>query len=311
VSLLPGLTELVCALGLEDQLEGISHECDFPESVAKLPALTSTNYPSPDNLDSREIHESITQLLENALSIYSVDVDLLVDIQPDVILTQHQCEVCAVSYNDLMSAVNQALGSNTRIVSTSPTNLEEIYQSFTEVADALYVKQRGEALVNGIQKRFNEIQRTTQKLESPDVLAIEWLDPLMTGGNWMPEMIEIAGGVPHLAEAGKHSPWCEWDDVVSLDPDFILIVPCGYGIEKTLGEMSVLTEIEDWRELSAVQNDNVFILDGNQYFNRPGPRIRESVEILAEILHPEDFDTRFEQTGWVKYLGNNLKKASN
>jgi iron complex transport system substrate-binding protein len=311
VSLLPGLTELVCALGLEDQLEGISHECDFPQSIAMLPSLTSTNYPSPDESSSRDIHESITQLLENALSIYSVDVDLLVDIQPDLILTQHHCDVCAVSYDDLMLAVNQVLGSNTRIVSTSPTNLEEIYQSFTEVADSLSVKQRGEALVSGIQNRFDEIRNTTQKLESPDVLAIEWLDPLMTGGNWMPEMIEIAGGVPHLAEAGKHSPWCEWDDVVSLDPDFILIVPCGYSIEKTLDEMGVLTEREGWRDLAAVKNDNVFILDGNQYFNRPGPRIRESVEILAEILHPEDFDTRFEQIGSVKYLGNNLKKASN
>lgn len=301
VSLLPGLTELVCSLGLGSQLKGRSHECDYPDFVNGLPVLTSANYPHSNSTDSRQIHNSVMNLLRNALSIYDVDERSLIEIKPDSILTQDHCEVCAVSYGDLSTAVKDTLGKETQIISVSPRNLEEISRSFLEIAGALGVPGRGEELVSSIHNRFTDIRSATRKLSKPSVVAIEWIEPLMTGGNWMPEMIEIAGGVPHLAEAGKHSPWCEWQDIVSLDPDILLIVPCGYGLSKTLGEMSVLTSKDYWKELTAVKQNSVFILDGNQYFNRPGPRIKDSVEILAEIFHPELFDEQYNPDGWIRF----------
>jgi len=301
VSLLPGLTELVCALGLEDRLKGRSHECDHPGSVTALPALTSANYRGSAESDSRHIHDSVMSLLHNALSIYDVDEEKLIEIDPDIILTQDHCEVCAVSYGDLSEAVKETLGRDTKIISASPTSLNEICRSFIDIAAALGVRRRGEELVMNIQSRFDEIRKITRKLSKPNVVAIEWIDPIMTGGNWMPEMIEIAGGVPHLAKAGEHSPWCNWEDIVSIDPDILLVLPCGYGINKTLSEMSRLTKKEHWRELTAVRQQSVYILDGNHYFNRPGPRIRNSVEILTEIFHPDQFGCQNKGNGWIRF----------
>lgn len=298
---MPGLTELVCALGLERQLIGRSHACDYPESVTNLPVLTSVNYSHASNSQSDDIHESVTRLLEKALSIYDVDEELLKRLSPGIILTQDHCEVCAVSFDELHKAVSKTLGDKTQILSVSPSTLQGIFKSFQDIADALGVSKKGRDLVEGIQNRFDGIQDKTKKSEKPGVVALEWLDPLMTGGNWMPEMIKIAGGVPHLAEAGKHSPWCKWDDIHSLDPDILLVVPCGYGINKTMGEMNTLTKNDGWRDLAAVKNNRVYILDGNHYFNRPGPRIKTSVEILAEIFHPEEFDRHHEESGWLQY----------
>lgn len=310
MSLLPGLTELVCKLGLEDQLVGRSHECDYPESITNRPVLTSTNYPHSAEYESRHIHNSVTGLLQKALSIYDVDDETLIDLSPDVILTQDHCEVCAVSYSDLSSAVKDALGEETEIVSVSPTNLTEIFSSFVDVAEALGVRKRGEELVGSIQHRFDEVRNTTKKLSSPDVVAIEWMDPLMTGGNWMPEMIEIAGGVSHLATAGKHSPWQNWTDILECDPDILFIVPCGYGISKTLEEMEILSGRDSWRNLTSVRENRIFILDGNHYFNRPGPRIRESVEILDEIFHPDEFSGQSVAEGWIRYQGKSDMTSS-
>ncbi|MDZ7757205.1 cobalamin-binding protein [Rhodohalobacter sp.] len=301
VSLLPGLTELVCKLGLQDRLVGRSHECDFPKSVTDLPVLTSPGYPHTPDSESGEIHRSVTGLLQKALSIYDVDDDTLIDLNPDIILTQDHCEVCAVTQDDLSSAVKQALGQTTEVVSVSPTDLEGVCQSFIDVADTLGVRQRGEELAGSIQSRFDEIRSVTAQLPAPDVVAIEWIEPLMTGGNWMPEMIEIAGGVPHLATAGKHSPWQLWEDVVACDPDVLLIVPCGFGISKTKEEMTSITEKESWQDLTSVRQNEVYLLDGNHYFNRPGPRIKESVEILAEIFHPDVFKDRIDPNGWVRF----------
>lgn len=298
---MPGLTELVCALGLERQLVGRSHACDYPESVTDLPVLTSVNYSDESSSQSNDIHESVTRLLQKSLSIYDVDEELLKRLNPGIILTQDHCEVCAVSFDELHKAVRNALGDNTQVLSVSPSTLQGIFKSFQDIADALGVSKKGRDLVVTIQNRFDDIQDRTKELDKPSVVALEWLDPLMSGGNWMPEMIKIAGGVPYLAEAGKHSPWCTWDDIHSLDPDILLVVPCGYGINKTMGEMSALTKNEGWKDLAAVKNNQVYILDGNHYFNRPGPRIKTSVEILAEIFHPEEFDRHHEKSGLFHY----------
>lgn len=301
MSLLPGLTELVCALGQEHRLAGRSHECDYPKSITNRPVLTSANYPHSSESDSSQIHQSITGLLQKALSIYDLDEKTLINLDPDLILTQDHCEVCAVSYGDLTRAVKDALGAGTQIVSTSPTTLDEICRSFIDVSDALGVRQKGEKLVGNIRGRFDEIRNMTSNLTKPDVVAIEWIEPLMTGGNWMPEMIEIAGGRNHLAEAGQHSPWTDWERIKQTDPDILLILPCGYSIEKTLTEINSLEGKDSWKDLKAVRKNRVFILDGNHYFNRPGPRVKESVEILADIFHPDHYRGRSVTEGWTRY----------
>nr|WP_280842380.1 cobalamin-binding protein [Rhodohalobacter sp. SW132] len=302
-SLLPGLTELVCALGLESRLSGRSHECDFPESVTSLPVLTSPRYNVSPDQDNAEIHQSVTELLKQALSIYEVDDEKLLKIKPDAVLTQDHCEVCAVSLSDLSDSLRRELGKNCNIISPSPIDLNSMLESFQIVAGHLGVPERGEELIQSIQSRFSKLRERTGSLPKPDVVAIEWIDPLMTGGNWIPELIEIAGGTNRLATAGKHSPFIEWNKICAVNPDFLLILPCGYPISRTLSEMQTLESRPGWQKLSAVRTGNVYILDGNHYFNRPGPRVADSAEILAHIFHPEFFNSvdTYRDSGWIRY----------
>jgi len=293
----------VCKLGLESHLSGRSHECDYPESVAELPVLTSPRYKVSDDQENSQIHQSVTELLKNALSIYEVDEENLLKIQPDVILTQDHCEVCAVSLSDLSQSLRSELGKSCDIISASPIDLRSMLESFQTVAGQLGVAERGEELVQSIRQRFSHLQQITGDLQKPNVVAIEWIDPLMTGGNWMPELIDIAGGVSMLATAGEHSPFISWDKIRAADPDFLLILPCGYPIRRTLPEMQTLETNPGWNSLNAVQSGNVYILDGNHYFNRPGPRVADSAEILAQLFHPTVYDSSnsYLDTGWVRY----------
>ncbi|MEX2455695.1 MAG: cobalamin-binding protein [Balneolaceae bacterium] len=300
-SLLPSLTEVVCKLGFEEQLVCRSHECDFPKPITHLPVVTEPKYSVSKNDQSGDIHQSITELLQQGLSVYRVDDEKLADLKPDIIFTQDHCEVCAVSFHDLELAIQKYLDKGVEIVSVSPATLDEIFDSFITVAKALNCHEKGDDLVRSIRNRFKIIREKTSNQPKPEVVSIEWMDPLMTGGNWMPELIEIAGGINRLSTAGEHSPWIEWDKIVETNPDIILLLPCGYSINKTLKEVDNLTEAEPWKSLKAVQNNQVYILDGNQYFNRSGPRIEESVEILAQIFHPQLFEPTLKQSGWIHF----------
>jgi len=300
-SLLPSLTEVVCKLGFEDQLVCRSHECDFPPSVTHLPIVTEPKYSVSKTDQSKDIHQSITELLQQGLSVYRVDDEKLAELNPDIIFTQDHCEVCAVSFHDLELAIENYLDKDVEIVSVSPATMEEIFDSFKKVAQALNCHAKGDELIQSIRNRFHEIREITAHQPKPDVIAIEWMDPLMTGGNWMPELIEIAGGINRLSTAGEHSPWIEWDKIVASDPEILLLLPCGYSIKQTLQEAENLTENKHWKQLKAVQNNQVYILDGNQYFNRSGPRIKESAEILAQILHPQLFKPTLKKTGWIHF----------
>jgi iron complex transport system substrate-binding protein len=301
VSLLPSLTEVVCALGFEKNLVGRSHECDFPHSISHLPVLCEPKYSVDENTPSGDIHQSVIHLLQNGLSVYKVDDEKLTSLKPDIILTQDHCEVCAVSFQDLENAINRFLDKNVNVVSVSPINLEQVIQSFLTIANALDAGEKGQELVKQMKNGFSAISDKTDGSVRPTVVSIEWLDPLMTGGNWMPELIEIAGGQNLLSEAGKHSPWCDWETILNADPDILLLLPCGFSINKTLTETDSLTSRDGWNQLKAVQNNRVYILDGNQYFNRPGPRLLDSAEILAEIFYPDLFPPRHQKTGWVKF----------
>jgi iron complex transport system substrate-binding protein len=299
VSLLPSSTEIVCALGLEDALVARSHECDYPHSVEKLPAVTAPKF-DPDGR-SYQIDERVKALLQEVPSVYRIDADLLKSLAPDVLVTQTQCDVCAVSFDEVQRVACEYLESPAEIIALEPNRLSDIYGDIQRVADSVGVPERGTALVQQMQQRMQAIADQTRDLPRPTVATLEWLDPLMAAGNWMPELIEMAGGHNLLGKTGEHSPWLSWDELIAADPDVIVILPCGFDIARTLLEMNALTDREEWHTLRSVRDGKVYVTDGNQYFNRPGPRLVESVEILAEILHPAQFHFGHEGSGWQQF----------
>jgi iron complex transport system substrate-binding protein len=299
ISLIASATEIVCALGFESQMVGRSHECDFPASVKRLPVCTSPKF-EVEGL-SYEIDQRVKAILQEALSVYRVDADLLERLRPSHIITQSQCEVCAVSLKDVEQAVCLFTGSQPVIVSLEPNALADVWSDIRRVAAALNSSERGEELVAGLLRRMDEVVAEARTAQSrPTVACVEWIEPLMAAGNWMPELVEMAGGVNLFGETGRHSPWMSWEELVAADPDVIFISPCGFDIARTMEETHLLTGKREWRELKAAKENRVFVADGNQYFNRPGPRLVESLEILAELLHPELFHFGHEEKGWLR-----------
>jgi iron complex transport system substrate-binding protein len=299
VSLIASATEIVCALGFENDLVGRSHECDFPQSVKRLPVCTEPKFNVEGS--SYAIDQRVKAVLQEGLSVYRVHADVLKRLKPDVIVTQSHCEVCAVSQRDVEQAVADWLGTGPRVVSLAPNGLADVWDSVRQVAGALGVPDGGTALVRSLQQRMAAIADRARALRiRPGVAYVEWVDPLMAGGNWMPELIELAGGVNLFGEAGKHSPWMTWEDLRSRDPDVIFVAPCGFDLARTREEMPTLTARPEWPGLRAVRGGRVYLADGNQYFNRPGPGLVESLEILAEVLHPHAFSFGHEGGGWQR-----------
>lgn len=297
VSLIASSTEMVCALGKGDELVGRSHECDHPAWVRSLPSVTAPKFPTDGT--SYEIDQRVKAIVQEGLAVYRVDAEKLEALRPDVILTQSQCEVCAVSTKDVEAAVCNIIGSRPKIVSLEPNGLEDVWRDFRKVAAALEVPERGEELVARSQARMAAIAERARALDArPTVALLEWIDPLMAAGNWMPTLCEQAGGVPLFGEAGRHSPWMTWDELYARDPEVIVALPCGFDIARTRQELAVLTKRPEWPRLRAVRGERAFVADGNQFFNRPGPRLVESLEILAELLHPGAFDFGHRGTAW-------------
>jgi len=298
VSLIASATEIVHALGAGDQLVGRSHECDWPPEVLRLPQVSRPGFVTAGS--SGAIDRAVKERLRDALSIYEVDGELLGSLEPDVIITQTQCEVCAVTPADVERAACAVAGRDVRIVSLEPNALGDVWDDVRRVANAIGLPQRGEALVNALRRRVLAIAtKSVQLARRPGVATIEWIDPLMSAGNWMPELIELAGGRSLFGETGKHSPWMTWEQLVAADPEVILVSPCGFGIDRTREELPRLSTRPEWPALRAVRAGRVVIADGNAYFHRPGPRLVESLEILAEVLHPETFSFGHRNSGWV------------
>ncbi len=301
VTLIPSATEIVCALGLEAQLVGRSHECDFPSSITHLPACTEPKFDV--NGTSQEIDGRVKNLLKNSLSVYRVFPEILQELQPDVIVTQTQCDVCAVSLHDVELALDSWLGKKPSLVSLQTTDLSGVWSDIRAVAKALDQEAQGEQALSNLQARMNVITKQAQTLENrPRVACIEWMDPLMAAGNWVPELVHMAGGISIFGEAGKHAPWLTWEALEQADPDIILILPCGFSLSQIQEHMPTLTANPVWSQLRAVKSGYVYATDGNQYFNRPGPRLVESLEILAEIFHPRTFSFNHQGSGWISVL---------
>jgi iron complex transport system substrate-binding protein len=292
-SLLPSATEIVCALGGRAELAGRSHECDFPAGLEDVPVLTSARVgPLPS---SKAIDRAVREVLADALAIYQIDVEGLRQARPDVIVTQDLCDVCAVSLDDVRSAVARLARQDVAIVNLHPLRLPDIWDDVLRVADAIGRRDAGLEIVAAFRARVAAIAgRAATIARKPRVLTIEWISPVMIGGMWMPELISLAGGMPLVTEPGQHAPTLETARLAALDPDVVLVKPCGFSLARTVAELDVLRET-----LPRSWHSRTYLADGNAFFNRPGPRIVESLEILAACVHPGVFPEFAE-----KHAGN-------
>lgn len=301
VSLIPSATEIVAALGLTDAIVGRSHECDYPPEIQNRPVCTAARLNS--HASSGNIHQDVTALLQSALSIYQIKTDVLEQLQPTHIITQDQCDVCAVSLEEVEQAVASLTHIQPQIISLQPNVLADVWTDIERVADAVGVESR--RVIENLESRINICQHKIKGLsltELPTVACIEWTDPLMTAANWIPELVKLAGGQVLFSAAGQPSGKIEWETLVATNPDILIFMPCGLDIDRTRTEVIPLTQLAEWQNLRAVKTGRVYITDGNAYFNRPGPRLVDSQEILAEILHPEIFQYGYKGTAWEPLL---------
>ncbi len=295
VSLLPSATELVCALGLSDALVGISHECDFPEEVQGLPVLTSARVVTSSS--SVVIDRDVRRLLSDALAVYDIDVEGLKRARPDIIVTQDLCEVCAVAFEDVCAAARELANPDLQVVNLHPKRLADIWDDLRRLGTACSREPTAENVVAEAQRRIDEIAARVSGRPRPNVLTIEWLDPVMIGGLWMPELIDLAGGSPLVTRSGELAPTLTTEALQALDPapDLVLVKPCGFPIDRTLEEEPILRSLFNIANWPAVRSGQIYIADGNAFFNRPGPRIVDSLEILAASIHPDLFGTLVEK----------------
>jgi iron complex transport system substrate-binding protein len=294
-SLLASGTELVCALGLGEQLVGRSHECDEPAWVRALPQLSRPTFPIDG--PSGEIDRHVRERLRAGQPLYEVDEERLAALGPDVVLTQTHCEVCAVSPANLSCGVPARL-ERRRVVALDGGTLETVLEGFGRVADVLGVPEAGAALVARLRARADAVAARVRALPWPRVGCIEWIDPVFAMGNWGPELVTLAGGTTVLGQAAARSTTTAWEAVLDADPDVLIVAPCGFTLGRTLAEMPTLASRPGWRDLTAVRAGRVFAADGNAFFNRAGPSLFETPEVLAEMLHPTVFEPRHRDVAW-------------
>lgn len=288
VSLLPSATEIVCAVGARVDLVGVSHECDYPAGVERLPVLTRTRRKLPRA--SADIDRSVREMLVDALAVYELELDALRAARPELIVTQDLCDVCAVALDDVRAALRELAREDVRVLSLKPTRLADVWEDVRRVGRELGRGPAAESVAAELDRRCAALAlRTREQPRRPRVLSIEWLAPVMIGGTWMPELIEIAGGQALVTSPGQHAPTLTLAELEQLEPEVVLIKPCGFDLARSTQELELLREQLPWSKWSAVERGAVFLADGNAYFNRPGPRLVESAEILAVCIQPERF----------------------
>jgi len=302
VSLLPAATEIVGALGLMESLVGVSHECDFPPEANEKPRVTHCDIHGA-GLPSQQVDRWVTETLASAGTLYAMDEDLLRQLRPEVILTQRLCDVCAVGYGSV-TALAATLPGPPRVVNLEPTCLADIFEDIRNVAACLGVPERGEDVVAQLTERVDAVRsRAALADRRPRCFLMEWIDPPYCAGHWNPELVEIAGGEESLGRKGEDSTRIPWDRVLEAQPEVLVLACCGYGVEQTLKDLPILEAFPDWKGLPAVREGRVYAVDGCAYFSRPGPRVVDSLEILAEFLHPELFRSRFPDRGTRRIWG--------
>jgi iron complex transport system substrate-binding protein len=287
-SLLPSATEIVCSLGLQENLVGVTHECDFPIGIDKKPHLTASRI-SHETMTSSEIDHAVRSQLDGHGSIYDLDTDLLQKLRPDLLITQELCDVCAVSY-EIVSRAAKLYTADATVVSLEPTMIEEIFANIITVGELSDTTQRAEAVVASLRKRLGAVREKTRALTSrPRAFMLEWLEPAFAPGHWVPEQVEIAGGECLLGKPGERSVTTTYDVIFDSKPDVVVLIPCGYYTHDILRQLQFTRFPANWREMPAIENGEVWALDATSYFSRPGPRVVDGAEILAKIFHPDLF----------------------
>lgn len=289
VSLLPSATEIICALGLEEHLVGVTHECDFPPSVQKLPKVTRTLI--PHDASSTEIDALVRERFKTQMALYSLDMKALERLQPDLLVTQALCDVCAVAEAEVQEAACRLPG-HPRVINLEPMSLEDVFDTLLMVGQATGVEAKARQVVDNLRERVRTVEERTQHLSAssrPRVAFVEWIDPIFSGGHWNPTLVAMAGGVNVLGAAGLPSRTLPWRKVVESKPDVLFIACCGFGIERTLEDVPLLRQLPGWHDPPCVRKGRVYVADGNAYFSRPGPRLGDSLEMLVFALHPDLF----------------------
>ncbi|MDE0033573.1 MAG: cobalamin-binding protein [Deltaproteobacteria bacterium] len=285
-TLLPSATETAFALGLGDSVVAVSHECDFPAAAREKPVVVRGSIDS-DNSTSREIDDLVRQRLSGGEGLYSLDLELLRRINPDIIITQGLCDVCAVGYDDVMAAAG-SLRPPAKVLSLSPGSLGEVLSDIARVGNATGTPERAEALVDTLRERVERVAGGVPRdRPRPKVACLEWLDPLYAAGHWVPEMVELAGGMDVLAAKHEPSARVSMETLSEAAPEVMVLMPCGFDESRTRKEWEPLKDLPEWQRIPAVANGRVFAVDGSRYFNRPGPRLVDGLEILARLIHPE------------------------
>lgn len=311
VSLLPSATEIICALGLRENLVGVTHECDFPQGVENLPHLTASRI-SHETMTSKEIDHAVRSQLDGHGSIYDLNVKLLEELEPDLIITQELCEVCAVAYKQVEKAARMYV-ADAQVVSLEPNTIEDIFENIKTVGDLTDSKTEAEKVVEDLQNRLRNIRQQIDeskiqnpKSKMPKVFMLEWLEPPFAPGHWTPQQVEIAGGHCVLGEAGQKSVTTTYESIYESKPEKIVLVPCGYYTSDILRQLENTFFPKNWREIPAFRTGEIWALDASSYFSRPAPRVVDGAEILAKIFHPEIFGAPFE-TEAVRVPQNLLK----
>ena len=285
-STIPAATEILFSLGLGDQVVGVSYACDYPAAAQRKPLIV-TSVVEHRHLRSDQIDQTVIDSLRRGQSLYQVDLEVLRDTQPELVVTQDLCDVCAVTIDDVRAAIRE-LSPPPRLVSLHPHSLAEMLEGIRQVGLATNRGAAAEEIVRDLQLRLDRVRaKTAQRRPRPRTLCIEWLKPLMTGGHWVPEMVALAGGAAGLAEPGKPSPYVTWDAVRAYAPEALFLMPCGLSVERTLRELELVTALPGWSELPAVVHQRAYAVNGDAFFNRAGPRLVDGVELLARLLHPE------------------------
>jgi iron complex transport system substrate-binding protein len=298
ISMLPAATEIVGALGLMDQLLGVSHECDHPDEANHRPRVTYCEIYGK-GLPSAEIDRWVSEQLRAGESLYILHEPMLRELAPDLILTQRLCDVCAPAYGSV-AAMAASLPTRPRVMNLEPKSLGDVLQNVREVAVAMGHPERERGVCLGLEQRVSDVVKRVAGLSRPTVFVMEWADPIFNAGHWTPELVRLAGGLPALAAEGEYSIRVPWTDLRSADPDVLVIACCGHGVERTRRDIPLLESLPGWHELRAVRAGRVYLVDGSAYFSRPGPRVVDTLEILATLIHPEACRGSYPDRGAVR-----------
>ena len=299
VSFLPSATEMACALGLADQLVGITHECDYPPEIRAKPIVVRKALPI-EEMTQLEIDVAVSQRMQDGRSLYEIDELLLQKLAPDLILTQDLCQICAPSGNEVSQALN-LLPKKPQVLWLTPNSLEQIADNARQLGEATGHEREARELIAAGRARLESVANKTCNLSySPRIFCMEWLDPVYCSGHWLPEMVRIAGGIDQISREGQDSVRVSWDEVMEWDPEVLVITPCGYDLPKVIEESRSLSKYPGWSKLSAVRDGRVYAVDANSYFARPGPRVVDGTELLAHLIHPDHFDWDGPSTAYAK-----------